>query len=399
MTLALALLSCGAPELEPEPADSLTFETEGVPLAPPPALPLLTTDSDLVPGSPTWFVVSGVAPGSTVALLSSDLGEGAGSCPPILGGLCLDLVDPVSIVATATATAVGVVAFEVTPSGPLGAERAYQAVVAAGASSLKTAARTFVLGGCVGGAPTGHTGAPDTGSGATMVSGPDHTLVYSAWPAIGIDWRSPVDATFTGDALSSYVWPLNPLESPTSGTCTVSEVAVAGSVGIGRWHDGTMGGDYFGNNFPFGLDEGWHYAISNNATLVGPIATSGAFTQVAATPPTSPDGSVVPGVATATAQVTAGDPPQIALEIVVQLDGETYTIQSAGYPTPASSQITWSAGRVDGFLNATGTGGWCAGACQAFVQGYFADGGQHLALGYQIPIGERVSGVVVLAAP
>ncbi len=71
------LLSCAIPE------------TEQPPQLPPPALSLEM--SALAGGTAVDITVSGASPGASVTLMRANGGEGAGACPPFLGGLCLGM--------------------------------------------------------------------------------------------------------------------------------------------------------------------------------------------------------------------------------------------------------------------------------------------------------------------
>jgi DNA-binding beta-propeller fold protein YncE len=111
----------------------------------------LSLTTSLEAGETSQFVVTGAPPGQEVLLAFSLRGQGSGPCPPTLGGLCLDLIQP-QILSRADANAQGTVVFTVNvpPTPPPGAALSTQAVVPLGASSLKTNARTDL----VNGAPT-----------------------------------------------------------------------------------------------------------------------------------------------------------------------------------------------------------------------------------------------------
>lgn len=65
---------------------------------------------DLLLGQPAALTVTGAAPGEEVWFLGSLNGIGPGACFPALGGLCLDLADPVIIIGSASADAQGTAA-------------------------------------------------------------------------------------------------------------------------------------------------------------------------------------------------------------------------------------------------------------------------------------------------
>jgi outer membrane protein assembly factor BamB len=58
---------------------------------------LTLTHTVLVRGQQAIFTVSGAVPGETVYFLYSLAGTGEGPCPPQIGGLCLDLLEPITI--------------------------------------------------------------------------------------------------------------------------------------------------------------------------------------------------------------------------------------------------------------------------------------------------------------
>jgi hypothetical protein len=98
--------------------------------------------TDLVRGRPANFRVRGAAPGERVHYLYSLSGTGAGPCPGVLGGLCLDLLSPVVLMGDATANGIGTAVFSRTvPSGAPLVSLHTQAVMkrgAGGANSVKT---------------------------------------------------------------------------------------------------------------------------------------------------------------------------------------------------------------------------------------------------------------------
>ncbi|TAH39629.1 MAG: hypothetical protein EYC70_02240 [Planctomycetota bacterium] len=108
--------------------------------------PLVLQVDPLFRGEDAAATVTDAAPGETVHFLSSLAGVGAGPCPPQLGGLCLDLLAPISIQASAAANGVGVAVLDArVPSSAPPRPVFVQAVAqrgAAGANSVKSNAVT-----------------------------------------------------------------------------------------------------------------------------------------------------------------------------------------------------------------------------------------------------------------
>ena len=69
---------------------------------------LALSQTALISGWPATFTVENAEPGETVTYLYSIAGVGAGPCVPSLGGLCLDLLQPVRVTGTSVADATGV---------------------------------------------------------------------------------------------------------------------------------------------------------------------------------------------------------------------------------------------------------------------------------------------------
>lgn len=86
-------------------------------------------------GVPATFSVSGLRPTETVRLVVGNDGLGAGPCPAALGGACLDIVTPLTVVPRRAVG--GVATMTVTlPTGAAGQEYCLQAVSLAGGGSL-----------------------------------------------------------------------------------------------------------------------------------------------------------------------------------------------------------------------------------------------------------------------
>jgi hypothetical protein len=110
-----------------------------------PRMPTLMQDA-LTQDQEVQFWVAGAAPGELVSFLFSDVGEGAGPCSPQLGGLCMDIVNPMTFgEATADASGIAVLRRTIPPGIALGHTIATQAVIKRGrngANSVKTNAIT-----------------------------------------------------------------------------------------------------------------------------------------------------------------------------------------------------------------------------------------------------------------
>ncbi len=121
MRLALPLIALLA-ACEEEPA----FDALPVDQAAP---PLNLTVSALNPGQPATFTATGAFPGQRIWFARSTQGPGAGPCPPALRGLCLDMLNPLTM-GSAVANGAGEATFNVTlpPSAPLGLDVWFQAL-------------------------------------------------------------------------------------------------------------------------------------------------------------------------------------------------------------------------------------------------------------------------------
>jgi hypothetical protein len=110
-----------------------------------PRTPTLMQDA-LTQGQEVQFWVVGVTPGEMVSFLFSDVGEGTGPCAPQLGGMCIDIVDPMTFgEATADTSGTAILKRTIPPGIPLGHMISTQAVIKRGrngASSVKTNAIT-----------------------------------------------------------------------------------------------------------------------------------------------------------------------------------------------------------------------------------------------------------------
>ncbi|TAH34330.1 MAG: hypothetical protein EYC70_15395 [Planctomycetota bacterium] len=104
---------------------------------------LRLTQSVLFRGLNAVFTVDNAISGEIVWFLYSTTGQGAGACPPQLGGsLCLDILDPVTISGSVpAATGIATLIVQVPPNAPLGVQVWSQAVARrgpGGADSVKS---------------------------------------------------------------------------------------------------------------------------------------------------------------------------------------------------------------------------------------------------------------------
>jgi phosphatidylethanolamine-binding protein (PEBP) family uncharacterized protein len=136
-TLHRLLLSCGL--LACAPVEDLPTDASA-----PPSQSLDLYVSPVVPGQTVTMSVEGLNPGETVRILKGiDTTFSAGGCPVFLGGLCVDLVPPIDVLATLTANGNGVASLSATvPAGvPVATLAGLQAVArrgAGGADSTKS---------------------------------------------------------------------------------------------------------------------------------------------------------------------------------------------------------------------------------------------------------------------
>ncbi|MEW5988873.1 MAG: glycosyl hydrolase family 28-related protein [Chloroflexota bacterium] len=100
-----------------------------------PPLPLILTSETA--GLTTTLTVINANPNEQITFVQSTAGPGPGPCPPPLGGLCLDILNPVAILGRVRADSTGTAVFTTPFAGPIWV----QAVAkrgAAGADSVKT---------------------------------------------------------------------------------------------------------------------------------------------------------------------------------------------------------------------------------------------------------------------
>ncbi|MFT4626930.1 MAG: hypothetical protein ACI8PZ_005611 [Myxococcota bacterium] len=135
--LVLVLFACSVSpqDLALTPAD-FDLETADRPSAPPTPLSL-SGPAVAEPGSPVRFEVGGALEGERAWLLvGGEEAPGAGPCPSVLGGYCLDLTRPVGIYDSAITDAEGVATIDTdAPIWP-GASGCFQAVVMRGPAGV-----------------------------------------------------------------------------------------------------------------------------------------------------------------------------------------------------------------------------------------------------------------------
>ncbi|HHO53639.1 MAG TPA: right-handed parallel beta-helix repeat-containing protein [Deltaproteobacteria bacterium] len=94
---------------------------------------LALTFTQLLPGNPVDFTVTNLNANETVYILRA-VGTGGGACPPQIGGECLGITGPLSVVGAPTADATGTASLQIVlpASAPLGANVSFQAAAVRG---------------------------------------------------------------------------------------------------------------------------------------------------------------------------------------------------------------------------------------------------------------------------
>ena len=115
------LVGCATLDPEEEPRDlPLGWEEvdRGAQREGPDFAGLTFTQGALVPGTSVPFTVTGAAPNDTIQFLFSTDGTGMGPCIAQLGGLCVDILAPLTLLGSAVADNVGTATLDVTiPNG------------------------------------------------------------------------------------------------------------------------------------------------------------------------------------------------------------------------------------------------------------------------------------------
>lgn len=241
------------------------------------------------------------------------------------------------------------------------------------------------LAGCGGNDPaTGSGTAPSdsSGSGGTpFSSGSGYSILYTA-PEIGIDGRGPVTASFdsASGALTGWQWDgASPAgaESPAIGTLSTSDLNIDGALTLGRWTNGTLGGNYYSLP-PLLLRAGGalHWVVGR-ATASPPTTGVVTYNVSKATTPTFGNpltsATVAPLAGSMTVDFATG---KVALDLSFTYGSGVYTIRTTGgIANPGSSEVSVDPSQRSEFGGAgqistaasTGTSGY-----MTYVRGFFA---------------------------
>ncbi|MFT4622952.1 MAG: hypothetical protein ACI8PZ_001608 [Myxococcota bacterium] len=126
--MLVLLVACSTTDAPPAPTPAPSVNL--APLPPPGSMDLAV--SGFTPGALATFQVEGALPGDVVYFAASTRGFGAGPCPALLDGLCLDLVRPVTLLGSASADADGVATLYVDVPPGLPASPVYLQAATAG---------------------------------------------------------------------------------------------------------------------------------------------------------------------------------------------------------------------------------------------------------------------------
>ena len=114
-----------------------------------PPIDLTVTPATISPGEDFDIVVSGLSAGETVFLVLSRGGLGEGPCPPVAGGLCVDIVAPFAGVFQAVADDLGTATWSLSAPGGVASRRYPLQAVAergpGGAESVKSNVGTLLV--------------------------------------------------------------------------------------------------------------------------------------------------------------------------------------------------------------------------------------------------------------
>jgi hypothetical protein len=141
IALAAVSLSASCTTDATLPSDGVAWDVAQVHTVPPPGSLALELGGDASPGSVFTLTATGVEPGDRV-IFGRGSSEGAGPCPPELGG-CVDLMGAAKV-GTANANGAGVaqISRTVPADAPAGAPIAFQALVMDGAGTSSNVVST-----------------------------------------------------------------------------------------------------------------------------------------------------------------------------------------------------------------------------------------------------------------
>jgi hypothetical protein len=164
------------------------------------------------------------------------------------------------------------------------------------------------------------------------------------------------------------------------GTASTGEPYFDGTIGLGRWNDGTIsvlsGSGTVG--VPLGPDQGLHYVFGTPASPV-PSAGTATYSLLAATRPTAEDGSLPGGSFSCGSSGCLGidfGTGKVGVDFAVNFATAGYQVQSSGgVLNPAASTVSVIAG-TPAFagvgIPTSGTGAACASGCATDLAGFFA---------------------------
>jgi hypothetical protein len=189
-------------------------------------------------------------------------------------------------------------------------------------------------------ADAGHAQGSDAGDEADgSVSPPvQYDIVYGG-ARLGVDLRSDVMPVFDASgALIAYSAGAD--EAPSLGTSHVSDVGGDGTVSVGRWNAGKMGGVFQPSTFSWTANEGFHYAIGQRSAAI-PTTGSTRYDLLAATAPTLGGGAFKPGTASGSVNIAWTDPPRVAVDLTFKIpgDGSYRVLSKGGIGDPSQSEL------------------------------------------------------------
>jgi hypothetical protein len=111
LLITLLLAACAAEPMDADVDDAALAADAPTDMAAPPPVPAWANAfavGEIQPGADVRFTWADLPPGARVQVFATPNGVGAGPCPARLQGDCLDILGPVSVVATAPANRPGV---------------------------------------------------------------------------------------------------------------------------------------------------------------------------------------------------------------------------------------------------------------------------------------------------